>query len=297
MKLDLDFKGLARLLDRMGAPRSDWKPGTKPLDPREEIRSQLLTGIEITLEDIDRGPGGLLTYRGEQVILYIKDTRSDRYTLEHEPEKSRRFHVAECETLESMRLKGRFERYVVTNRMDGLFLVDWLDQDTGERGETEAALKVCKNCLKSINWRGYEHAEDRLELEGGRRQTKSEIWGAFEISQFLLDFSTFFHNKPSRRDTTAEPNVYVAGWAAISERMRHSKKWTCESCGVNLRAAPQLLHCHHKSGVVTDNRPANLDVLCAICHAKQPGHGHMKIPLKDKNLIVDLRVKQGLPAT
>ncbi|WP_273281090.1 hypothetical protein [Pseudooceanicola atlanticus] len=297
MKLELDFLDLVRLRNRMGAEKSPWTPGATQLDPREEIKAQLQSGIEITLDDVDRGPGGLLTYKGEQVILYIKDTRSDRYTLEHEPEKSRRFHVADCETLESMRHNGRFERYVVTNRMDGLFLVDWLDKDTRERGETEAALKVCKNCLKAINWRGYEHAEDRLELDGGRRQSKSEIWSGFEISHFLLEFSTFFHNRPSRRDTTAEPNIYVENWAAISERTRRSKNWTCEQCGVNLRSAPHLLHCHHKSGVVTDNSAKNLEVLCAVDHAKQPDHGHMRVPLKDKNKITELRLEQGLPAS
>lgn len=238
----------------------------------------------------------MLTYKGEQVILYIKDTRSDRYTLEHEPEKSRRFHVAECETLETMRHKGRFERYVVTNRMDGLFLVDWLEKDTRERGETEAALKVCKNCLKAINWRGYENSEDRLELAGDRRQSKSEIWSGFEISQFLLEFSTFFQTKPSRSDTNAKANIYAADWAAISKRTRRSKNWTCEACGVNLKSASHLLHCHHRSGVVTDNRPENLEVLCAVDHAKQPDHGHMRVPLKDKNLITDLRLQQRLSA-
>lgn len=296
MKLELDFMELIHLRSNMGAEQSSWKPGTTLLDPREEIRIQLQDGIEITLEDVDAGPGGLLTYKGEQVILYIKDTRSDQYTLKHEPEKSRRFHVAECDTLETMRDKGRFERYVVTNRMDGLFLVDWLDKDTGARGETEAALKVCKNCLRAINWRGYEHSQDRLELEGGMRQTKPKIWSDFEISQFLLEFSTFFSSKPSRKDTTAEPNVYVPNWAGISERTRRSKNWTCEACGVNLKTAPHLLHCHHKSGVVTNNSPSNLQVLCAVDHAMQPDHGHMKIPQKDKRLIIGMRLQQGLAA-
>lgn len=295
MKLELDFLELVRLRSSMGAEKSPWTPGAKQLDPREEIRIQLQSGIEITLDEVNRGPGGLLTYKGEQVILYIKDTQADRRTLEHEPEKSRRFHVAECETLETMRSKGRFERYVVTNRMDGLFLVDWLDRDTRERGETEAALKVCKNCLKAINWRGYEHRQDRFEIEDGRRQSKAEIWSEFEISQLLLEFSTFFQSHPSRRDTTAEPNTYVSNWAAISERTRRSQNWTCEKCGVNLRTVPHLLHCHHKSGVVTDNSPSNLEVLCAIDHARQPNHGHMRVPAKAKNTIIGLRLKQGLP--
>ena len=30
-------------------------------------------GIEIELSEVDVAPGGLLTYQGEQIILYIKD--------------------------------------------------------------------------------------------------------------------------------------------------------------------------------------------------------------------------------
>ena len=294
MKLNLDISNLVRLRSTMGADLTQWAPAKATLDPREEIRAQLQSGIEITLDAVERGPGGLLSYKGEQVILYIKDTRSDQYTLEHAPEKSRRYHVADCATLDKMREKGRFERYVVTNRMDGMFLVDWVDKDTNARGETEAALKVCKNCLSAINWRGYERSEDRFVLDGGRRQMPSDIWRDFEISQFLLEFSTFFHSTPSRRDTTAAPNVYASNWAAISQRTRRARNWTCETCGVNLRSAPHLLHCHHKNGVVTDNRQDNLEVLCAVDHAAQPDHGHMKVPLKDKALIMELRVNQDL---
>lgn len=238
----------------------------------------------------------MLTYKGEQVILYIKDTRAEKYMLKHEPEKSRRFHVAECETLASMRDKGRFERYVVTNRTDGLFLVDWLEKDTGQRGEIEAALKVCKNCLKTLNWRGYERAEDRIEVTLGVRQTKGQIWESFAIDELLREYSTFFHNRPSRRDTTAEQNVYVANWPSITKRVRQKANWTCEQCGVNLQTAKNLLHCHHKSGVVTDNSPSNLAVLCALDHAAQPDHQHMKVNAEDKAKIKFLRLEQGLPA-
>lgn len=295
MKLEVDFKKLQILKQNMRAPDVFWEPSKTALSPRTELRVQLEEGIELSLEDVDRGPGGLLIYKGEQVVLYIKDTQADRYTLENEPEKSKRFHVAECETLENMRHKGRFERYVATIRMDGLFKVDWLDKETGSRGETDAALKVCKNCLKAVNWRGYDRSKDRAETNSGKGETKTQIWEEFEIDQFLREFSTFFHTKPSRRDTTSELNEYVTNWADISKRTRLAKKWTCEKCGVNLKSAQNLLHCHHKSGVVTDNSPLNLEVLCALDHAAQPNHGHMKVSAKDRSTIIGLRLEQGLP--
>jgi hypothetical protein len=294
VKLDLPFTALERLKSAMGARSSSWSPGTASLHPREEIRVELQSGIEISIEDIDRGPGGLLSYKGEQIILYINDTRASRFTLEHEPEKTKRFHIAECKKLAEMRQKGRFERYVATNRMDGKFLVDWFEKDTGERGKTEAALKVCRYCLSAVNWRGYDRTTDRLQLESGQRQDRDAIWKDFEISDFLLEFSTFFQSKPTRRDITADQNDYVSNWASISERMRRAKSWTCEACGVNLRAAPHLLHTHHKSGVVTDNRDANLEVLCALCHARQPNHEHLRIPPRDRNRIIELRLRQNV---
>jgi hypothetical protein len=295
VKLDLPFTALERLKSAMGARSSPWSPGTASLHPREEIRVELQSGIEISLEDIDRGPGGLLSYKGEQIILYIKDTRASRFTLEHEPEKTRRFHIAECKTMADMREKGRFERFVATNRMDGKFLVDWFEKDTGDRGETEAALKVCKYCLIEVNWRGYDRPRDRLQLENGQRQDKDAIWKDFRDQRFssgILDLLST--SLPTRRDITAGQNVYVANWASISERMRRAKNWTCEACGVNLRTAPHLLHTHHKSGVVTDNRDANLEVLCALCHADQPNHEHLRIPPRDRNRIIELRLRQNV---
>lgn len=286
MKLSVTYSTLADLRERIGAPLSNWSLSDSLLNPREELLSKLEDGIDIDLADVTAGPGKLLTYEGEQVVLYIKDTRNSQWELENQPENSKRFHVAECKTLENMRNEGRFERYVVTNRKDGKFLVDWYDFNTRERGETEAALKVCKNCLKSLNWRGYINPADRLEEEG---VDQSKIWSDFSISEFLMEYSTFFHSKPSRKDLTAELNDYVYDWPAISQRERRRANWTCKKCKVNLSSTPRLLHCHHKNGVVTDNNSSNLEVLCAICHSEQPLHQHMKVKARDRAIILAAR--------
>ena len=207
---------------------------------------------------------------------------------------SRRYHVAECRTLQRMRDEGRFERYVVTNRTDGMFLVDWRDYQTDGRGEVEAGLKVCKDCLSALNWLGYSAPQDRHLAPDGRRLTKAGIWSEFDITQFLFEHSTFFNTKPSRRDTDAVPNVYVSSWSKISEETRHARGWKCEECGVNLERYPALLHCHHISGVVTDNSSSNLKVLCQIDHARQPGHSHMKAPAWARLAIERLRREQNL---
>lgn len=292
MKLDLRFPELEAQRARMGAEQSNWRIGSVQLNPRQELLWKLNTGIEIDLKDVEVGPGGLLSLKGEQVVLYIKDTQSSLWTLQNDPEQSKRYHVAECETLRDMRSKGRFERYVVTNRTDGTFLVDWLDRETRERGETEAALKVCRNCLKALNYRGYKSARDGHSGPNGQAETKSEIWSEFSISNFMMDYSTFFHSRPARRDVEAPLNDYVADWSRISERRRRAVDWVCEECHVDLSDYPNLLHCHHRNGVASDNSNNNLVVLCADCHSAQPHHGHMKVSAADRSRIAEARMVQ-----
>lgn len=294
MKLSPDYSILENQREQMGAQLSDWKIGAVGLTEREQLLANLGSGIEIDIKDMDVGPGKLLTYKGEQVLLYIKDTHSSQWTLENEPEKSKRFHIAECRTLDRMRREGRFERYVVTNRMDGQFLVDWLDPDTRERGETEASLKVCKNCLTALNWRGFDNASDRMRFADGTRQDKASIWESFSITEFLMDYSTFFRSHPRRQDIDALLNVYVQDWPKISEKMRRGARWRCQQCKVDLSEFPGSLHCHHINGVVTDNSATNLKVLCALCHASQPNHQHMKVNASERRKINRVKISQGL---
>lgn len=289
MKLLVSFLALSEQRNRLGAPASKWSLNSKRLSPRETILSKLVSGISIEIGDLETSTGGLLSYKGEQVFLYIKDTNSSKWTLENEPEKSRKFHIAECSTLDDMRSKGRFERYVVTNDTSGDFQVDWLDPDTRERGETIAKLKVCKNCLKTLDWCGYLKTENRSVSQSGTRTSKSEIFNNFDMSVFLLEFSTFFHQKSSRMASEAELNIYVPKWSGISQNRRRAANWQCDECGVHLAQAPWALHCHHRNGVVTDNRNSNLEVLCALCHSEQPDHGHMQVSASIKNTILKAR--------
>jgi hypothetical protein len=294
MKLSVDFKELDEQLRRMGASLSDWGINSSSLDPRQQLLIELNKGIEIDLADVEVGAGQLLTYKGEQVILYIKDTGSSISTLKNEPENSKRFHISDCQTLSKMRRVGRYERYVVTNRTDGLFLADWIDHESNQRGETEAALKVCMFCLGTVNWQGYESGQRTKKTKRSKQQFRESIWTDFSISEFLMSYSTFFHSKPSRRDVTAELNKYVPNWHEISERKRKQRNWKCEACSVNLSNLRGSLHCHHISGVVTDNSDKNLMVLCAICHSEQPFHKRMGVPEKVKRQINSLRIEQGL---
>ena len=258
---------------RIGAPLPNLTFQTT-LKPIEKIRGELEKGgIEVFPEEIVLGPGGLLTYEGEQILLHIR-------------REERKFHLINCNTLEEMRSKGLFEKYVVASRTDGLFLIYRINWITGEEEKDWVPLKVCKNCLRMINWRGYAY---NSVLE------KNKIYTEFDIGDFFAEYATFFPFLPNHRDTDPLDD-YAEEWPRISMRYRKSQNWTCENCKVNLRHHRNLLHCHHKNRNRSDNREKNLQALCLLCHSEQPFHDHLKklVTHRKRTLIEKLRREQGL---
>lgn len=286
MKLSVNLKDLVSLVGRMGGGATSWRITDVEISPRAKRYQELEKGKEIQIDQLEPGPGKLLTFEGEQVILYIKDTRSPKEVLQHHPEDSRRFHIADCKTLSDMKAKGRYQRYVATTRNDGLFLVDFLEHETDERGEIEAGLKVCKLCLQEVNYQSYKNKK-------GNKSKSDQIWSQFSISSFLKEYSTFFTKLPDRRDRDAPIDVYVTRWAEISKKTREDRNWICEKCEVNLISHPSLLHTHHINGVKTDNTAKNLKVLCSMCHSEEPSHNHLRVTISEKSKIRHLRSEQN----
>jgi len=193
--------------------------------------------------------------------------------------KGRRFHVAECITLAEMRAKNRFDRYVVTNNFSGEFQVHGLDSVSRSPVEGVAELRVCKNCLKALNYQDY--------LLQNRRE-QNEIHRKFSIDRFFERYSTFFKHLPSR-DVAALRSGYTADWPQVSERIRKEAGYVCEECGIDLHEHKRLLHVHHGNGVKADNRRENLRALCCDCHRKQPMHEMMLVSARDMAVINALR--------
>ncbi|MCY4514388.1 MAG: hypothetical protein OXC69_04535 [Candidatus Tectomicrobia bacterium] len=284
MKVELEFPEFHTLKTQMGAQESLWRPASPTLKERETLIAELAEGKEIPLAEVKPDFGGLLTHRGEQVVLYIKDTRQDRHTLLHDIRNSRRFHVFECRTLDGMRKAGRFERYVVTTRKDGRFLVEATDPMDGSVEEIEAPLAVCMNCLTKLEWKGW------INLEKTR-----DVWENFSLQDFFAEFATFFASKPQHSDKTAPRGGYAQDWHHQAAKIKQQRNWRCDKCGVNLSDDRSLLHGHHKNGVVSDNRPSNIDALCLLCHSEQPAHEWMTPSPTDRFKIEALRLKQLTP--
>lgn len=278
MKLNVDLSGLFEAVRKMGAKDVSFVVDIdqEPLSP---IDIELDTGKDVDFSEIDFD-NGLASYQGRQVLLYIRDHGGRVKDTLLDPEKGNKFHVADCLKLDEMRKKGRMERYVVTNNLTGTFKVTGSDWQSSQTVEGDAELKVCKLCLRHLNYKGYNS------------KVKGPIFNAFKIGEFFETYSSYFKFMP--QGFAAKPNEYSTDWDDISRRTRQSVNYVCQQCGLNLSEHRKLLHVHHKNGVRNDNRPLNLVALCADCHRKQPDHQHMFIKHEESKNIAELRRSQNI---
>lgn len=285
MKLTVDLSGLLDAVKQMGAEIQPFDLFVEQSE-FEGVDGELSSavGIEIDFTEIE-SDSGVLSYKGRQVLLFIPDQGHAIDTVLDNPEKGRKYHVADCQTLDTMKKRNRFDRYKVTNNLEGKFSVYGISELTGKERSGEAALTVCKNCLKYLNYQGYN--------SGGRKGT---IFANFNISHFLSHYSTLFSAMPERHFFIAKSS-YSDDWSEISASFRAGKNYCCQQCNVNLSDHKHLLHTHHVNGNKRDNRSDNLEALCIDCHRKQPMHDYMRVKRSDMMQINELREAQGVLRT
>lgn len=281
MRLNIDFADVEQVAEKFRSTR-EFKLELEADSPLEPIDIQLQGGVEVTLQDIESNDG-LLSYKGRHVILYIRDHAYRVVDAILDPAKSgKKFHVADCETLEAMRSKNRFDRYVVTQAITGDFEIAGTDAK-GSPHQGIARLQVCLNCLKKLNYKSS------LLKSSIRKQVRDE----FALLEFFETYSTRFSTLP-RGVAEQGSGGYTADWQGLSKVLREASGHTCEDCRVCLDDARHLLHVHHINGVKNDNRRSNLQVLCKDCHRKQPSHQHIFLTAKEMCMLAERRRGQGL---
>ena len=189
MKLDIDFTNLENLVKNMGASSVSWISNVTVTHIEADWKIILETkGLDVDIKDIEIQSNGLLQYRGEQILLYIKEINGvGHYGLP-------KFHFYQCATLNNMQSKGRFERYVVTQRKTGYFLMDKkVGYDLYDNG-VEERLDVCKNCL---NWYNKNYR-------------KRYSVGTFDIVEFFEHFiRTPINQNPINTDILSSTSNYT----------------------------------------------------------------------------------------
>lgn len=279
MKLQVNFDALIASVNSMGAKDRDFILDVA-LPDLEEIDTQLREGIAVSIDDIEILDNGLLSYKGRQVLLYIQDHNWNVVNALNNGASGNKFHVASCRTLDNMNSRGRYNRYVAKNDIDGIFFIDGKNNDTQEYASGETDLKVCKNCLKHLNYKGYEDSSNFI---------KKELFDRFSLETFFDEYQQFFKYKP-KYGAGKVKSKYTDNWSEVSIRYRDSVSWVCENCNIDLTQYAELLHTHHINGVKQDNSSSNLKALCCECHAKEPNHGHMGISEKQKSLLRKIKM-------
>ncbi len=272
MKIDREFKELEEVMKKLGLKPKDYDytsdaeleeiVNMQEIKQQEEVKKELYKGIEIVGKDLKEHleiQGGLLTCKGEQVVVYIKDnTRKEIDDINNNPNAGNRFHIGWCRTLEEMDNRKRFDRYIVTKRDDGKFEID-----TAEGKEYVSKLNVCKNCLNHLEYKGYSQ-------EDYSYQQKTQAVEEFNIKEFLNEHEGILRylKIPERRAETTPVDIRGPEYTIIANKLKNEKNYTCEECAVNLKLKKNrsYLHAYHINGRKYDNSRQNLKILCISCH-------------------------------
>jgi hypothetical protein len=266
----VSFEPLNNLRRRMGIPDDVFgdfsiEGTTHRLTADELDRLTSGEGIDVSFDELTVLPDGTLAYKDSRVLLYIRDVH-----IHGDPDREPRYHVSNCTTLEQMRRSGRFDRYVIATEANGVFKINLIG-DAGLRSERRR-LSVCQNCLSGLGFDGFDPQWPR-----SRRR---EFVGAFAPERFFAFYPQSLHRqRPAFDADTAPINDYTPDFDEVSKRLKEALGWQCQNAGCRRvldGSLRQYLHTHHRNGDRSDNRRANLKVLCIGCHAEEPLHHHLK---------------------
>ena len=145
------------------------------LDGRKEevIDVELKEGKKIALSEVDMD-GRLLSYKGCQVALYIRDHGEEAQAALEDGSQGRRFHITFCRTLKEMK-RDRLELYVATGDFSGEFHITGVDPESGLPLAGKTDLELCQNCLEQLGLKRnilYEYLSSRRSYSRRRKNVE-----------------------------------------------------------------------------------------------------------------------------
>ncbi len=208
-----------------------------------------------TLDDIVNAEDGSFEFKGNKVLVYIKEQRTSIWGSNY------KYHISQCSTITDQQRRKRYNRrYVQTARVDGFFEV--IQQYRNHEDKKFIKMDVCINCLKHMR---NNYRNDNL----------FSSFSNFSINKYFQSYSNKIKALPSSTPQSNKGDNYSSDWSKLSRAIREENNWVCEGCGESFLNLKAQLHVHHKNGVRNDNKESNLVALCKSCHSDQPGHKHM----------------------
>lgn len=266
-----EFLAFKNMREKMGIPEN-YKPNFENLNIKittnwSDIKTK---GLDISIDELYVAADKTLEhkdYPGQKMLVYIRDYMGDYVKDEEDMASFPKFHISWCTALERMHKSKKYDRYVVSQRNDGVFLLNKTLSGKIVEKDIELKLNVCKYCLGNLNYKGY----------GTSYQAKNEIFNNFTVKDFLNEYNTEIYIEPTHTSLSQPLNEYSKDWTNISYNYKKSKKFICQDCGKDCSKDTNELHVHHVDGVKSNNSPSNLEIVCVKCHSKKPMHEHMLV--------------------
>lgn len=167
MNLDCDFSRLRGLVLMMRATAIKWHSEGNYLE-KFKIENHLSDWVETNFDQIVDGDNGLLFYRGNPSVCYLRKTNRLKSTTRKNS--LPRFHVSNCLAVKKIRASPQSnEKFIVTHNTSGEYQI-WFTNSKGVEVKNEQVkLNVCRHCLINLNYKNYAYASmtKRRQIENG----------------------------------------------------------------------------------------------------------------------------------
>ena len=155
----------------------------------------------------------LFRSKGQKVLVYIRDQKFNPQYGEREY----KYHISNCDTIQEYIDHNRFNRYVVSTRTDGRFIINVKDSRSKEfiKQNEIVELSVCKNCLMRLSFNGYSsHRSDH------------KIYRDFSLQEFFQQYPSTGIVKPAHSDVTAPNDLYPPDFHIIADKIKKECNYT-----------------------------------------------------------------------